>query len=549
MAETEKEKHKKELAVLRERVRYLEDMEKEFAALARTLKDSETKYRFLADGVEEAVLILQDDAVRSSNPAASVIGGHSARELRAIPYSAYIDSPDRDRVHSHYRRALAGESVHDPIVFGFIRKGGEVFQATARFLPVSWEDRPAVLCLFRDETRRGNIESQLLYARKMEAIGTLAGGIVHDFNNHLQGISGYIQLLMMRGDRDSTEQGWLLQVERSVKRAAALTKQLLIFSRREEIRLEPIDLNEVVRQALKTLATTIPESIKVQLQLAPALSFINGDAAQLEHVLYNLGINAKDVMANGGRIIVETRNTRLDEAFCCNHPGLTPGSYVELNFTDSGHGMNRETLERIFEPFYTTQEAGSGSGLGLAIVYDIVRSHCGLILCESRLAKGTTFRVYLPALGKEAAVAAAKKEDRECGDYRGIETVLIVDDEPDILDIGQSTLEQCGYNVFTVRSGEEAVALYARQGDEVDLVILDLGMPGMGGEKCLQELLHMNPEVKVLIASGYAASQTVHNMLDAGATGFMAKPYRLEDMLRKVREVLDGKKDDIPLGD
>jgi CheY-like chemotaxis protein len=209
--------------------------------------------------------------------------------------------------------------------------------------------------------------------------------------------------------------------------------------------------------------------------------------------------------------------------------------------------MARETLERIFEPFYTTKEMGSGIGLGLAIVYGIVQSHHGLILCESNLDKGTTFRIYLPALERKAAAAATK--DRECGDYRGIETILIVDDEADILDIGQNTLEQCGYKVFTVRSGEEAVALYARQGDQIGLVILDLGMPGMGGEKCLQELLRMNPAVKVLIASGYAATQTVHNMLDAGAAGFMAKPYRLEDMLKKVREVLDGERDEMPLGD
>ncbi|HTZ38512.1 MAG TPA: response regulator [Syntrophales bacterium] len=547
MTEPEKEKRKNELAALRERVRYLEDMEKEFVTLARTLKDAETKYRFLADGIEEAVLIIQDDVVKSANPAVTVIGGYSVQDLGAIPFPTFIDSPDRDKAQALYRQVLAGERMPDPITFGVIRKGGEVFQAATRFLPVSWEDRPAVLCLFQDATKKGNIESQLLHARKMEAIGTLAGGIAHDFNNHLQGISGYIQLLMMRGDRDSTEQGWLHQIERSVKRAATLTKQLLIFSRKEESRLEPIDLNEVVRQAAKTLALTIPESISAQLRLASGLASVNGDAVQLEHVIFNLGINAKDAMPHGGKIIVETRNVRLDEAFCRDCAGVTPGNYVELIFTDSGRGMARETMERIFEPFYAAKAEGSGSGLGLAIVYGIVQSHRGLILCESNLDQGTTFRVYLPAMGR--AAAAAKKEERKRGDYRGTETIVIVDDEPDILDIGQSTLEQCGYRVFTVRSGEEAIDLYARQGDHIHLVILDLGMPGIGGEKCLQELLRMNPEVKVLIASGYAATQTVHNTLNAGATGFMAKPYRLEEMLKKVREILDGERDEMPLGD
>jgi nitrogen-specific signal transduction histidine kinase/ActR/RegA family two-component response regulator len=414
-------------------------------------------------------------------------------------------------------------------------------------MPVSWEDRPAVLCLIQDATRQGDLESRLLYAKKMEAVGTLAGGIAHDFNNHLQGISGYIQLLMMRGDRDRTEQGWLLQIERSVKRAAALTKQLLIFSRKEESRLEPIDLNEVVRQAQKTLARTIPESITAELRLAAELASVDGDAVQLEHVLFNLGINAKDAMPDGGKIIIETRNVQLDEAFCRNHAGVKPGAYVELTFADSGHGMDQETLERIFEPFYTTKGVGSGIGLGLAIVYGIVQSHHGLILCESNLDKGTTFRVYLPAQERDGKAQA--KEERKRGDYRGAETIIIVDDEPDIIDIGQNTLEQFGYTVLTARNGEEAVEIYTRQGDRIDLVILDLGMPGMGGERCLRELLRMNPAVKVLIASGYAATQTVQSILEAGATGFMAKPYRLEDMLNKVREVLDGERDEIPFGD
>jgi PAS domain S-box-containing protein len=537
----------KELAALRERVRYLEDVEREFATLARALKDSELKYRFLADNVQEAVLIIQDDSVRSSNPAAKTMGGYSADELGSHPFYEFIDPRDRERVLTLFRQVLAGETAPGSMTYGIIRKGGEVFQATTRFIPVNLDDRPAMLCLIQDATRQGDLESQLLYAKKMEAIGTLAGGIAHDFNNHLQGISGYIQLLMMRGDRDRTEQSWLMQVERSVQRAAALTKQLLIFSRREESRLQPLDLNEVVRQAQKTLARTIPESIAAELKLAGDLSLVDGDAVQLEHVLFNFGLNAKDAMPEGGKIIIETRNVRLDQAFCRDHVGVKPGAYVELSFTDTGHGMDRETIERIFEPFYTTKGVGSGIGLGLAIVYGIVQSHRGLILCESNRDAGTTFRVYLPAL--EGDRAAPLKEERRKGDYRGVETILIVDDEADILDIAENMREQFGYTVLTARNGEEAVETYSRQGKQIDLVILDLGMPGMGGEKCLRELLRINPSVTVLIASGYAATQTVHSILEAGATGFMAKPYRLEDMLKKVRDLLDGERDEMPEGD
>ena len=361
---------------------------------------------------------------------------------------------------------------------------------------MSWEDRPAVLCLMQDATRQGDLESQLLYAKKMEAVGTLAGGIAHDFNNHLQGISGYIQLLMMRGDRDRTEQGWLLQIERSVKRAAALTKQLLIFSRKEESRLETIDLNEVVRQAQKTLARTIPESITAELKLAAELAPVDGDAVQLEHVLFNLGINAKDAMPAGGKIVIETRNIQLDEAFCRSHVGVTPGAYVELTFADSGHGMDRETLERIFEPFYTTKGVGRGSGWALPSSTVSSKSHHGLILCESNLEKGTTFRVYLPVREREGAAPA--KEERKRGDYRGAEAIIIVDDEPDIIDIGQNTLEQFGLHGShgAKRRGGRRDLIPGRGIARGDPVILDLGMPGMGGERCLRELLRMNPAVK-----------------------------------------------------
>jgi len=543
----DREQYIREIAALRERVRYLEEMEKEFAALARALKDSEERYRLLVEKILDGVFIVQDDRVKCPNPSMTALMGYTAKELGAVPVADLIRPEDRERVLGRYRRILDGENLRGTLAFGALRKGGNGFQAEVRAVPITWEERPAALCLMRDVTRQGQLESQMQYAKKMEAVGTLAGGIAHDFNNHLQGISGYIQLLMMRGDRDRTEQGWLLQIERSVQRAAALTKQLLIFSRREESRLEPLDLNEVVRQAQKTLARTIPESIEAELRLAPDLRSIDGDAVQLEHVLFNLGINAKDAMPEGGKITIATRNIRLDEAFCRNHAGLKPGAYVELSFTDTGHGMDPDTQERIFEPFYTTKGVGSGIGLGLAIVYGIVQSHRGAILCESGPAAGTTFRIYLPA--QERPGAAPGKEARKRADYRGAETILIVDDEADILDIGQNTLEQFGYTVLMARSGEEAVETYSRRGREIDLVILDLGMPGMGGERCLRELLRMNPSVKVLIASGYAATQTVQGILEAGATGFMAKPYRLEDMLKKVREVLDGERDEVPLGD
>ncbi|HQG84649.1 MAG TPA: PAS domain S-box protein, partial [Syntrophales bacterium] len=246
----------REIAALRERVRYLEEVEKEFAALARALKDSEERYRFVVKEIRDGIFIAQDGRVKVANPSMTELVGFTAEELDAVPIADLVRPEDRERVLGRYREILSGADIKGALAFRALRKGGQEFQAEVRAVSITWEERPAALCLLRDVTRQAHLESRLQYARKMEAVGTLAGGIAHDFNNHLQGISGYIQLLMMRGDRDRTEQGWLLQIERSVQRAAALTKQLLIFSRREESRLEPLDLNEVVRQAQKTLART-----------------------------------------------------------------------------------------------------------------------------------------------------------------------------------------------------------------------------------------------------------------------------------------------------
>jgi CheY-like chemotaxis protein len=265
----------------------------------------------------------------------------------------------------------------------------------------------------------------------------------------------------------------------------------------------------------------------------------------MEHVIFNLGIHAKEAMPRGGKILIETRNARLDESFCRGLKGVRPGIYVEFTVTCRGHETSREPRGRRVDP--SGMLKGAGSEIGLAVVQDIVQSHRGVLLCESNDTAGTTFRICLPALGRARAAAVAEKRRKR--ELRGAETILIVDDEPDILDIGQSTLEQFGYRTLTARSGEEAIAVYSRQAEGIDLVILDLGMPGMGGDNCMKELLRLDPSVKVLIASGYAATHTVQEVMNAGAAGFMAKPYRLEDMLRKIRDMMDGEMDDAPMGD
>ena len=382
------------------------------------------------------------------------------------------------------------------------------------------------------------LETQLLQAQKMEAIGTLAGGIAHDFNNILQAISGYVQLLLMKKEIKDTNRLYLNQIDKSSRKAAELTKQLLIFSRKVESKLIPLNLNQEIIEVYKLFQRTISKMIDIELDLAENLKLINADSVQLEQIMMNLGVNARDAMPDGGKLTFETKNVVLDQVYCRTHVDIVPGEYVELKISDTGYGMDREILEHIFEPFYTTKETGKGTGLGLAIVYGLVESHGGHIMCYSKPGQGTIFNIHFPAL----SIGEAEQEqvfEEETVIRGGHETVLIVDDEKALRDQSRDMLNKYGYTTITAESGEKAIEIYEKEKDRIDLVILDIGMPGIGGYKCLEQLIKIDPEIKVIVASGYATSGKVEELLKSGAAGFIDKPYRLTDMLKKVREFLD----------
>ncbi|HSD95458.1 MAG TPA: ATP-binding protein [Syntrophales bacterium] len=389
------------------------------------------------------------------------------------------------------------------------------------------------------EEQKKKLENQLLHAQKMEAIGTLAGGIAHDFNNLLQAISGYTQLLLMRKDASDPDYGKLEVIQSSTLKASELTKQLLIFSRKMESKLKPLDLNHEVMQVCKILQRTIPRMITIDLRLSDSLKVVNADSAQLEQILMNLGVNARDAMADGGTLTFQTENVYLDRGYTTSMLGATPGEYILLTVADTGHGMDKETLQHIFEPFYTTKEAGKGTGLGLAIVYGIVQNHNGYIQVDSRPGGGTTFRIYFPVLKSDGQEKAEVKVQKEAP--RGKERILLVDDGKTVLDIGQDLLRQYGYETILADGGEKAIEIYSKEKDRIDLVILDLIMPGMGGQKCFQELLKINPRIKVIISTGASAEEQVREAFNPHPVGYVSKPYQLKDMLSKVREVLDAK--------
>ncbi|MBN2125135.1 MAG: response regulator, partial [Deltaproteobacteria bacterium] len=400
---------------------------------------------------------------------------------------------------------------------------------------INWEDRPATLNFVRDITAHKKLEDQLLHAQKMEAIGTLAGGVAHDFNNLLQAVQGYADLLLLdqkEGDRGYRE---VQEIRRAGQKAAGLTRQLLTFGRKVESKLRPLDLNAVVKQASALLERTIPKMIDIELHLSEDMMPVHGDPGQIEQILMNLGINARDAMPEGGRVVIETGEVSLDDFYCEGHLGAKAGRYACVRFSDTGCGMDRDTLTHIFEPFYTTKETGTGTGLGLAMVYGIVKSHNGYIMCYSEPGKGTTFKIYLPAIAREAEPESRKEDAAPPG---GTETILLVDDEEYIRSLGAEILSRFGYSVLQAPDGESALEIYRKEGESIDLIILDLIMPGMGGKRCLEKILEVDPEAAVLISSGHSINGPTRETIESGAKGFIAKPYQVTDMLQSVYDVL-----------
>lgn len=399
--------------------------------------------------------------------------------------------------------------------------------------------------IFRDLTERKRMEREkaelqerLLHAQKMEAIGTLAGGIAHDFNNILMAIMGSTSLMLFSKNRNDPEYEYLKNIERMVKRGANLTKQLLGFARRGKYEVEPTDINELIEKTSQIFAETKKE-ITIHRKLAPDLPPIEANAGQIEQVLMNIFVNAWQAMPGGGEIYIETKKEKLGIVTSQVY-GVRPGTYIRCSITDTGEGMDKETQKRIFEPFFSTKEREKGTGLGLAMAYGIVRNHGGAIEVESEKGAGATFHIYLPISER----AITREREREKMLVGGSETILLVDDEQQVIDVQRELLERLGYRVFVARSGAEAIKIYLEQKDSIDLVVLDLIMPGMDGGETFEELKQIDPEIRAILVSGYAEDDRTKEVISQGISGFIQKPYTPQLFCQEIRKVLDsiGKK-------
>jgi PAS domain S-box-containing protein len=388
----------------------------------------------------------------------------------------------------------------------------------------------------RDITKERELEAQLLQAQKLESLGTLVGGIAHDFNNMLTGILGFAQLLLLDVEPGGRVYEGLQRVELLSGRAANMVKQLLAFSRQDVSQKVALLLHPFLKETSKLLERMIPENIEIDLRLAAEELVVEADPTQLQQVVMNLTVNARDAMPGGGQLRIETVPVEPDETFYQMHLDLQPGRYVRLSVGDTGMGIPLEIRSRIFDPFFTTKAVGKGTGLGLPVVYGIVKNHNGAIDVESQVGLGTTMRVYLPLTEERAAEADSSPVEA----MRGTETILLVEDEPTVLEFGQVALEYLGYRMLTAQDGVEALAIYEQHQKDIALVILDVVMPKLGGRETFNQLKRLNPMVKALLATGYDTAKEISmDPLESGICGLVRKPYQIQELAQAVRAALE----------
>jgi PAS domain S-box-containing protein len=503
----------------------------------RALRESEQHYRLLFEGNPHPMWVYDRETLGflAVNEAAVRHYGFSREEFRNLtikdirppedvpPLQAHLDAPPT-------APGLTSEWRHR-------KRDGTVIHVEITSREVAWQGRAARIVLAVDVTDRRSLEKQLQQAQKMEAVGHLAGGVAHDFNNLLGVILGYSELLLGNTTVHGPAQHQLLEIKKAGERAANLTRQLLAFSRKQIIEPVVLDLNSLVADMTKLLRRLIGEDIELITVLVPHLGQVKADPGQIEQVVMNLAVNARDAMPRGGKLTIETANVELDEEYARKHITVQPGSYVLLAVSDTGFGMDEATQTRMFEPFFTTKEAGKGTGLGLATVYGIVKQSGGNIWAYSEVGCGTTFKIYLPRVSMPVSAPRPAEGALAPG---GNETILVVEDAEAMRKMSCEFLSSRGYTVLEAQDGQEALALAEKHPGPIHMLITDLVMPGMNGRELAQHLCDHNAQLRVLYVSGYTGDAVVRLGILEGAAAFLQKPFTLHGLAAKVREILDG---------
>ena len=497
------------------------------------LRESEEKYRNLVERANDGIAIVQDNLLKYLNPRLAEIGGYTADEVIDTPFTDYVYPDELPKVVDHYNRRMAGDETVSTYETALRHRDGSKIDVEFNTGIITYQEKPAALAIIRDMTERKRLEAQLQQAQKMEALGTLAGGIAHNFNNLLMGIMGNASLMVSETDSAHPNYEKLKNIEKLVDSGSKLTQQLLGYAREGRYEIIPLNLNQLMKETSDTFRATKKE-IRVHRELAENLFPIDADQGQIEQVLLNLYVNAADAMPGGGDLFLKTINV-TDKDMKGRPYKPKPGNYVLLTVKDTGTGMDKRTTERVFDPFFSTKGLGKGTGLGLASVYGIIKAHGGYIDVESKKGSGTTFKIYLP--GAEKKVEMVAKSARQI--IKGSETVLLVDDEPMVLEVGINMLKKLGYTVLEAKGGREAVKVYKANKDKIDLVILDMIMPDRGGGETYDQMKEIDPTATVLLSSGYSIDGQATEILERGCNGFIQKPFTIKELSGRIREILE----------
>ncbi len=502
------------------------------------LRESEQRYRRIIETTNEGVCIIDVQSMISFvNTRMAGLLGYTPDELLGKSIFDFLYEESKQTVV----QSLGGgdASLSGQVEARFRRKDGADVWVIIDSSPIMDTSgrREGTLAMALDVTARKRLEDQLRQSQKMEAIGSLAGGVAHDFNNLLSVILSYTTLLLEGLNPGDPMGGDLKEVKGAAERAADLTRQLLAFSRRQVLELRILDLNQILGGMEKMLRRLLVEDVELSMLTSHRLGKVRADAGQIEQIVMNLVVNARDAMPRGGKISIETGNAELDVAYAALHLGVKPGSYVFLAVTDTGIGMDAATQARIFEPFFTTKETGKGTGLGLATVFGIVQQSGGHIWLYSEPGKGTTFKIYLPRT--DGVLDPVVKASVTPPTLRGTETILLVEDEEGVRGVARSMLRRQGYNVLDAQNGGEAFLVCEKYTATIHLLVTDVIMPRMSGRELVERVAPLRPDMKVLYLSGYTENAIVHHGVLESGIAFLQKPITPDNFLRKVREVLD----------
>jgi two-component system cell cycle sensor histidine kinase/response regulator CckA len=504
-----------------------------------TKRQTEERYRWVLDNMTEAVFLVDlDGRLVFGNPQFFPLTGYSEQELIGQPVFRLFTPEAGQEVRTRIEGARAGQEVPPFFESELVRKDGSHVSVEANVLSISREGRAvARLGVVRDVTERKLLEQQFRQAHKMEAVGQLSGGIAHDFNNLLTVIAGRTHLLLSGLPAGDPARHSIELIQRTADRATLLTRQLLAFSRKQIMILRVLDLNTIVTGIEPILRRLIPENVELRVEPTEMPLWVKVDPGQIEQIILNLAVNARDAMPDGGRINIRTAGVPIDEVYVRTHMGARAGPAVLLEVSDTGIGMTAEVRSHIFEPFFTTKPVGQGTGLGLSTVYGIVKQTAGYIEALSEPGHGSTFQIYLPRA--EEAEAAGLAEAPAVRYARGSETILLVEDEEEVRELAREILEQMGYTLLTAGDPAESIRISRGGAGVIHLLVTDVVMPGMSGRQLADQLVSERPRLKVLYMSGYTDDAIVHHgVLDPGVA-FVQKPFTPDSLSRKVREVLD----------